>query len=616
MFLKAADKKDENTGKVYRYYKLCQSYRIGDKTRHRTIFTLGKLSEIQTDIDRKALADRIEYHLSGSVEMFPVAISEQVEKLAIDFSQQIQRQGLESKDQYREIGSGPAKPDYQQVDLSSIEMEDVREVGTEWLCKQALGELGMGEFLTNLKWSSSQVENALMHIISKASYPCSEHKTAKWINENSSVAELFGRQPESINRFDLYRASKMLYGVKDSLENHLSKKTNELFDLHDKIILYDLTNTYFEGRKVRSKLAKFGRSKEKRNDARQIVMALVVNVEGFVKYSRIYRGNIADCKTMEQTINDLSAGTSFTGRKPTVIIDAGIATDANLIMLKSSGYQYVCVSRTKLKNYEFSESQLVNLKDKRENPIEVCWVKTSGESDQYLRIHSQMKAAKETSMNDHFSDRYEEELDTVARAIHKKGGTKKYGKVMERIGRIKERYTTANKHYEIEVKEKDGLATEVLWKRKPQTSQSGEGVYFIRTSLDQQDETLVWDMYNTIRQIEDVFRVFKSDLELRPVFHKNDDYTVAHLFLAVLAYSIVNTIRYRLKKKGTTYSWNTITRIMNTQKTGTISMSKKDGQKVYIRLCSKPNNEVQNIYQAMGYKMMPFHKKKFVFPEF
>ena len=386
--------------------------------------------------------------------------------------------------------------------------------------------------------------------------------------------------------------------------------------MQDKIILYDLTNTYFEGRKVRSKLAKFGRSKEKRNDARQIVMALVVNIEGFVKYSRICRGNIADCKTLEQTVNDLSAGTSFTDRKPTVVIDAGIATEGNLEMLKSAGYQYVCVSRTKLKNYEFTESHLVHLKDKRENPIEVCWVKNSEESDQYLRVHSQMKAVKETSMNDHFSDRYEEELDTVARAIHKKGGTKKYGKVMERIGRIKERYSAANKHYEIEVTEKDGLATEVHWKRKPQASQSGEGVYFIRTSLDQQNETLVWNIYNTIRQIEDVFRVFKSDLELRPVFHKNDDYTMAHLFLAILAYSVVNTIRYRLKKQGTTYSWSTITRIMNTQKTGTISMRKKDGQKVYIRLCSKPIKEVQNIYQAMGYKMMPFHKKKFVFPEF
>jgi transposase len=615
MFLKAADKKDETTGKVYRYYKLCQSYRIGEKTRHRTIFTLGKLTELQTEQERKALADRIEQLLSGSMEMFPDTMSEQINNLANGFCQQIQRKGFASQGVVHGNSADFAQPDIQQVDLSSAEMEDVREVGTEWLCKQAIDELGLSEFLTQLGWSKTQVENALIHIISKASYPCSEHKTAMWINDNSSVAELFGRHPESINRFDLYRASLMLFGEKDNLETHLSKKTNELFDLEDKIILYDLTNTYFEGRKVRSKLAKFGRSKEKRNDAKIIAIALVVNIQGFVKYSRIYRGNIADCKTLEHTVNDLSGRTSFTQRKPTVVIDAGIATDANLAMLRAAGYHYVVVSRTKLKDIEIPESGQISLKDKRNNPIEVSWVKTSDGTDQYLRVHSQMKAVKEGSMNNHFSDRFEEELDTVARAIHKKGGTKKYGKVMERIGRIKERYPSANKHYEIEVKQSNGIVNQIHWKHRYYARTTGEGVYFIRTDLAEQNEALVWNIYNTIRQIESVFRVFKSDLELRPVFHKNDDHTMAHLFLAIVAYSVVNTIRYKLKKQEINDSWGSITRTMNTQKTGTLSLRKKDGQKVFIRLCSKPNLQVQKIYQALGYKMKPFHRKKFVFPE-
>jgi hypothetical protein len=619
MFIKVADKKDTTTGKNYRYYKLCQSYRIGEKTRHRTLLVLGKLPEIQSDSDRKTLADRIEYHLSGAVELFPVAIPDHVEELAIHFSRQIQRQGFEKKDLYNPDVlpiAEQANTDFQHVDLSSIELEDVREIGSEWLCKQALEELGLDELLTRLHWSAPQMENALIHIISKASYPCSEHKTAQWISDNTSVTELFGRQPDSINRFDLYRASKMLFAAKADIEKHLSTKTNQLFDLEDKIILYDLTNTYFEGRKAGSKLAKFGRGKEKRSDAKIIALALVVNIEGFVKYSRIYRGNMADCKTLQETLNDLSRNTSFTQRKPTVVIDAGIATEENLKMLKSTGYQYVAVSRSKLKDYEYSENSLVYLNDKRHNPIEVCWATNSELSDQYLRVRSQMKAVKETSMSDHFCDRYEEELDTVSRAIYKKGGTKKYGKVMERIGRIKERYPAANKHYEIEVKEKDGLATEVTWKRKPMDHPSAEGVYFIRTSLEQNNETMVWDIYNTIRQIEEVFRIFKTDLALRPVFHKNDDHTMSHLFLAIVAYSIVNTVRFRLKKQGINHSWSKIIRIMNTQKAGTVTMNKDNGTKVHVRICSKPNQEAQNIYKIMGYKLMPFHRKKFVFPEF
>lgn len=132
----------------------------------------------------------------------------------------------------------------------------------------------------------------------------------------------------------------MLYRQQEAIEQFLSSRTNELFDIQDKIILYDLTNTYFEGRKTASKIARFGKSKEKRNDANLVVLALVVKVEGFVKYSHIYRGNITDCKTLEETLEGLSISTSTTSRKPVVVIDAGIATDENLRMLRSKQYQY------------------------------------------------------------------------------------------------------------------------------------------------------------------------------------------------------------------------------------------------------------------------------------
>jgi len=122
-------------------------------------------------------------------------------------------------------------------------MEDVREVGAEWLCKQTLEELGVGEYLRSLEWNENNIETALIELISRAVYPGSERKTAQWINENSAVAELFNRRADTINRFKLYQMSRKLYHEKEGLEKHLSVKTNELFDLKDKIILYDLTNT-------------------------------------------------------------------------------------------------------------------------------------------------------------------------------------------------------------------------------------------------------------------------------------------------------------------------------------------------------------------------------------
>lgn len=133
------------------------------------------------------------------------------------------------------------------------------------------------------------------------------------------------------------------------MEQHLSVRTNELFDIEDKIMLYDLTNTYLEGRKLRSKLAKHGRSKEKRGDAKLVVLALVVNPEGFIKYSSVLEGNMADSKTLEGMNDKLRIKTSDSAKKALVVIDAGIAVEGNLEMIKAKGYDYLCVSRSSLK---------------------------------------------------------------------------------------------------------------------------------------------------------------------------------------------------------------------------------------------------------------------------
>lgn len=617
MFIKSADKKDKNTGKIYRYHKLCESYRIGNKTRHKTVLTLGKLEEIETNEEKKFLADRIEQLINGGQTLFISVLPDHIEKIARHIYAQIKRKGLTNLPIIKpeSFSLNEEDKDYQEVDVSSLHLEDIREIGCEWLCKQIIEELNIGTFLENQGWNKSKIDTALLHIISKATYPASEHKTAQWINDNSSVSELFNKEPNSINRFHLYKASSMLYKVKDELEEFLSVKTNELFDLDDKIILNDLTNTYFEGRKDGSELAQFYKSKEKRSDAKLIALALVVNVEGFVKYSKILRGNIADCKTLNEVVEHLSARTSTTGRKPVIVIDAGIATDDNLQMLKSKGYQYVCVSRSKLKEYKAVNTNIVKLSDKRDKLIEVRWVEKEGNEDRFLYVHSQMKEVKESSMNKHYSERYEEELKNLSLSIHKKRGTKKYEKVIERIGRIKERYSTANKHYDIKVEAKNGIAFNIVWNRKPAKNPSQEGVYFLRTNLQEPDEKIMWNIYNTIREIESSFRALKSDLSLRPIYHQQDKHTIAHLFLSVLAYTVVNTIRYKLKNHGIHHDWKNIVRIMNTQKAGTITMNQRNGKQISKRVCGIPSAGAQEIYSAIGYKSMPFYKKNIVFPE-
>ena len=136
----------------------------------------------------------------------------------------------------------------------------------------------------------------------------------------------------------------------------------------------------------------------------------------------------------------------------------------------------------------------------------------------------------------------------------------------------------------------------------------------MRTNLDEKDEQTQWAIYNTIREIEASFRTLKTDLDLRPIYHKTDAGAMAHLHLGLLAYTVVNTIRHQLKQKGINNEWRDITRIMNTQKMVTTTLVNQYGQIIKIRQCSEPIPQVETIYNALGYKHKPFARKKFVVP--
>lgn len=620
MFIKTIVKTDKTTGKRYDYYRLCEGYRLGAKVRHRPILSLGRLEGIESKEDKKLLADRIEALLKGETALFAFDVPLVIERSAQEASKRILDKKLMDVNPLTKPKSANQNSDYEHIDLNSITHEEVRELGSEWLCRQTVDKLSLQTFLNKeCLFSDEQAKTAVMHIISRAVYPASEHKTAQWIQANSSVAELCGVEAQKVHRNKLYEISKKLYTVKDKIERHLSTKTNELFDLQDRIIFYDLTNTYFEGRKGDSKIARFGRSKEKRSDAKIVALAAVINAEGFLKYSKIYQGNMADVKTLETTISEISHLTSQSLRKPIIVMDAGISSEDNLAMLKEKQYDYICVSRSKLKDYQSAKADGTKtiVYDQRNNPIELEIVKSEGTDDAFLYVRSEQKAIKEVSMESHFSQHYEEALEQIKQSLHKKGGTKKLDKVWERVGRLKERYPTENKYYNISVDADatNTIAMNLTWTNITPKTKSGEGVYFVRTSLDKQQETTLWTIYNTLTEIEATFRVLKTDLSLRPIFHQKDENTEAHLFLGLLAYQLVATVRYQLKMHNINHDWRNIVRIMNTQKMVTSSMNTKDCKFITIKKSSKPNVQVQEIYQTLNYKQQPFFMKKSVVPE-
>lgn len=610
MFIKPFPKYNKTTKERYTIYRLCESYRIDGYIRHRTIIGFGKLEELPGDEQKKQLASRVEEMLKYGPNRLEVGeLDEKVEDLARYFYNEIK-----TKRRY-DVKHG--KAEWETVDMSSLKNSDAREIGAEWLCKQVFDQLGISNFLCRQGWSEDQVSLATTHIISRAVYPASELKTVSYIKENSAVCELTAFDREKVNKDRLYAISHKLYSVKDQLEQYLSRQTNELFDLEDKIILYDLTNTYFEGQMKGSKLAKFGRSKEKRKDARLIVLAVVVNREGFLKYSNIFQGNMTDSKTLRIIIEALARQTSFSNRKPIVVMDAGIATDGNVKMLKAQGYGYMCVSRSSLKGYYAdTDCTPVIIKDKRQQPIELLKVKSSKNDDHYLWVKSHAKALKENSMNGLLAQRFEEGIHNINTGVNTKRGTKKLDKVHERIGRLKQKYPSVHKYYDITVTDNgQGTATVVSCAHKTgDDPDKREGIYFLRTSLDEKDEKTLWFIYNTIREIESTFRVLKTDLDLRPIYHKTDDASMAHLHLGLLAYWLVSTIRHQLKQKGVNFDWREITRVMNTQKCVTTSIRNINDQVVSVRKCTEPTLKAKIIYDLLGYRYAPFYRKKSVVP--
>jgi len=621
------------TGKLSGYYRLVESYRNWeDRICHRTVLNVGFLDGVrgeQLSIIQKILTDKLK-HQGDTIFEYPQGTDKTTCGYVDSFYSQIVRNNRVdiSKEAKRNVTGGDGE-DLQTVDVNSLKNKDVKEIGAEWMTHQALSQLQIPDFLRKRGWDGEDVRIAMTHIVSRAVYPASELCTVRWIRENSAICEITDYDAQKINKDKLYRISAKLFDEKQLLEQHLSKRTNELFDIEDKIVLYDLTNTYFEGRKQGSGLAKFGRSKEKRSDARLVVLALVINPEGFIKYSAIHQGNIADCETLSEMIDNLRINTSRSAKKALVVIDAGIATDKNLATIAKKGYDYLCVNRSNLRDYAVDgKSGTIAVLDNKKQRIELTKVNSPSNTDYYLKVHSMMKEEKERSMNEQFRERFEAELERISKSLAKKGGVKQADKVHQRIGRARQKYPSIQKYFDIQTSEEEiqskrktgktksipkAIVTSVSWSLKQDAEpNSHSGIYFLRTSLAADTETSVWKFYNTIREIEASFRVLKTDLDLRPIYHKTDRNTMAHLHLGLLAYWAVNTIRHQLKCKGVNLGWKEIVRTMNTQKAVTTTIKNQLDETISIRKCSEPNQKVQQIYDILNYKHAPYKRKKSV----
>ena len=592
MFIREITKKDHSTGKIYVYHRLMEAIRTPKGPRQRIVLDLGRLDLPRTQL--KILADRIEQIVSGQKRLWPV--DESLENLALDFARRLkrkERQGL-SKPVVPE-----AEPQWETVDLGSITQEEVRTIGAEALGHWAFNKLGFPGMLKDLGFSPTQITVAALLVIGRLIHPASERGTFLWATERSGLDELLDTDFEKVSLSALYRLSDMLVQHREAIEAHLRKSERSLFGLQERIILYDLTNTFLTGTAEESRMAKRGRSKEKRTDCPLLTLALVVDEDGFPKVSKVFEGNVGEPSTLAMILDALPAsGQMPLKAAPTVVIDAGVATAENIALIRSRGMDYVCVSRSRPRHYPEGEKTVI----KTGSGGTVQGIRVEQDAEILLYCESTGRSAKEQGIRGRLKKGFEEGLAGIAASLEKPRGVKSYDKVLERVGRVRERYSSIAQFYEISVEKTGDQATTLTWRIHNEEGLKSRfcGGYLIRSSRKDLNEERLWSLYTTLTLVEESFRSLKSDLGLRPMYHRKDRRLEGHVFISVCAYHLLATLQRRLRKEGIVHNWEIIRMRMGSQCRVTVCMTNDKGERIHIRQTTEPESFHKEVYRALG----------------
>lgn len=600
MFIRKTTHTDKKNGQKYHTYKLVESVRTQRGPRQRTLLNIGKTLDLPQE-QWKDLADRIESIVAGQLSLFPV--SGEIERLARRYAEKIIRGHGQCSP---EILEERHETDFQTVDINSVDNEQIRSVGGEIVVLETIRELELDRKLEALGFNRPAFEAAIGVITARLLAPASERATHIWLQNHTALDDLMDTSFESLSQDRVYKAADMLLKHKDAIEAHLRNREVDLFNLKENILLYDLTNTFFEGSGKYNEKAHFGRSKEKRGDCPLVTLGLALDQNGFPKKSRMFEGNVSEPGTLEKIVPEISFG----NRKPTIITDAGIGTQENIEWMKSHGYDYIVVSRKRLHEIPIGMDMVPVRENEQRLILAAACVNDGGEMEVYC--HSSAKEIKEKGIKTRFEKRFEEALTGIQNALAKKGGTKKYGKVLEKIGRLKEKYRRVSRRYDITVikDKKTENAVGIDWRMKPVDDTSG--YYVLRSSRTDLKEKEVFDIFTMLLNVEDAFRSMKSELGLRPIHHQTTIRCEGHLFITVLAYHVLHTIRTKLESQGITYSWATIRNLLSTHCRLTTSMRRSDGKMIYVRKTARPEECHVKIYDALGLDHRPGKTSKII----
>jgi transposase len=462
----------------------------------------------------------------------------------------------------------------------------------------------LGELLPRSREAVSWAEVIGLLVIARLCEPSSELYVAEKWYRTTALEDLLGISVESIYDERLYRALDRVLPHKEAIEKHLVKRLGELFDLDYDLLLYDVTSSYFEG-VADPEIAQRGYSRDHRPDCVQINIALVVSREGMPLGYEIFAGNTTDVSTVQEMVEKMEERFGKVNR--VWVMDRGMVSAENIAWLNATQRRYVIgTARSELRRYAKELAEKSEWRQIREDvQVKICRGPAGNES--FLLCRSASRLEKEKAMHERFSKRIEEGLLSLGRRIEKSQNPLERGKLERQIGRLLERNSRAAGRYSIVLSEDPSVAAQVKlqWSQRSEWddwARLSEGTYILRTNIQDWTDEDLWKTYIQLSEAEAAFRIHKSDLCIRPIWHHKKDRIKAHILICFLAYGLWKTLQKWQSRAGLGDSPRTVLTELSRIHSADIVLPLADGSKRELRLrcVVRPEREQQLLLERLG----------------
>lgn len=444
------------------------------------------------------------------------------------------------------------EPEWVEVDAARVRVENQLDFGGAWLALELMRRLRLDEFfeksLPRGKEDIPWAQIATILVTCRLCCPSSELHIAEHYYSSTALPDLLGVPACKINHPRLYRALDQLLPHKEALEAHLKDSLGALFALDYDLLLYDVTSTYFEGLCEGNPQAQRGYSRDKRSDCKQVCIGLVVTREGIPLGYEVFAGNRNDVTTWQEIVTTMERRY---GRANRIWCgDRGMMSKANLEFMESGNRRYIIgASKGTLKKFEqhlLGEDWRM-IREGLE--VKMC-LSPDGGRETYILCRSRDRREKEKAMHERFERRIDAGLEKVLASCENRKWKKEA--IDRRIGQIMAKNSRAAGLYEVAVEEVDGRAV-VSWRKNEawrQWAALNEGCYLLRTNVADWSAEDLWQAYIQLTDAEAAFRIHKSDLRIRPVWHQTEERVQAHILVCFLAYVLWKTLHQMTRAAG------------------------------------------------------------------